>query len=60
MSTLQKQTFDKFLQELSAAQIEMLRAMLAQGKPPKPDELSKIFTRSDKDEIARLGLNRRT
>ena len=50
MATLQQQIADKFLaklaetEEIDAARIEQLRALLAQGKKPKAVEFVRIFS----------------
>ena len=50
MATLQQQIADKFLaklaetEEIDAARIEQLRALLAQGKKPKAAEFVRIFS----------------
>ena len=50
MATPQQQITNKFLakladtEEIDAAQIEQLRALLAQGKKPRADEFVRIFS----------------
>lgn len=57
MSTIQKQVTDKFLaklaenKEVDAAQIELLRTLLTNGKKPKADDFVRIFSRPAGGEV---------
>jgi hypothetical protein len=57
MTTLYQQIADQFLAKLAASKdidagkIEQLRALLADSKKLKADELVKIFSQSDAGEI---------
>ena len=57
MTTLYQQIGEKFLAELSnskdvsAQKLEALRPLFAEGKKLKPDDLVKIFTSADEDEV---------
>ena len=57
MTTLHQQIAEKFLaklegsKEVSADQIELLRAVLADTKKLKADEFVKVFTQTDAGDI---------
>jgi hypothetical protein len=57
MTTLYQQIGEKFLAELSnskdvsAQKLEALRPLFAEGKKLKPDDLVKIFTSAEEDDV---------
>jgi hypothetical protein len=57
MTTLYRQIGEKFLAELEkskdvgAQKLAALRPLFAEGKKLKPDDLIKIFTSAEEDEI---------
>jgi hypothetical protein len=57
MTTLYQQIGEKFLAELekskdvSSQRLEALRPLFAEGKKLKPDDLVKIFTSAEEDEV---------
>jgi hypothetical protein len=57
MPTLHQQIAEKFLaklsgsKEVSADQVELLRAVLADAKKLKADEFVKVFTQADAGDI---------
>ena len=57
MTTLYQQIGDKFLAELSnskdvsAQKLKALRPLFAEGQKLKPDDLVKIFTSAEEDEV---------
>jgi hypothetical protein len=57
MKTLYQQIGDKFLVELQNStdvdprMLEALKPLFTEGKKLKPDDLVKIFTSADKDEV---------
>jgi hypothetical protein len=57
MTTLYQQIGEKFLAELEKSKdvnpqrLEALRPLFAEGKKLKPDDLVKIFTSAEEDEV---------
>jgi hypothetical protein len=57
MATLQQQIAEKFLaklavsSDLDAAKIDQLRKLLADHKKPKVDDLMKIFSSTDDEDL---------